>query len=107
MLNYALLGQRISEERKKRKMTQEQLAEEANLTASFVGFLERGAKKPSVESLVSIANVLKIGIDYLLMQQKEIPHPVLEHGIAEALEGVNEKQKEALTLYIISLKEEK
>lgn len=65
-LNYKMIGKRIRRERKKRKLTQEQLAERANISASFMGHIERGTRKMSIETLCEISLVLDCATDELL-----------------------------------------
>jgi transcriptional regulator with XRE-family HTH domain len=65
-VDYKCLGKRIREERNKLRMTQNKLAEAINKSESFVGQIERGDSILSLETLVSIANVLGTNIDLLL-----------------------------------------
>lgn len=65
-MKYRLLGERIKKERLNKKLTQEKLAEMANLSVSFLGQIERGDRKPSLETVVNISNVLDISVDILL-----------------------------------------
>ena len=51
------LGQKIRIERQKRKMSQEKLAELADLNRNFVGMIERGETNLTVKKLENIANV--------------------------------------------------
>ena len=50
-INYPEVGARIRQQREHIGMTQEQLGEACDLSASFVGHIERGSRKLSVESL--------------------------------------------------------
>ena len=52
---YRLLGQRIRAVRKQASLTIEQLAEQASLDTQYVGFIERGQGKPSLDALQRIA----------------------------------------------------
>jgi len=61
-----VLGQRIREARKSRKMTQEQLAEKAEIGTVYLGEIERGKKMPSLNILCKIIDTLDISADYLL-----------------------------------------
>lgn len=54
------IGQRIRELRGLKGLTQEVLAEYANLSVNYVGEIERGDVKASVRSLISIARALKV-----------------------------------------------
>ena len=65
-MDYELLGKRIKELCKSRGLTQEQLAEMANISFAFLGHIERGTRKLSVQTLLSIARALECSTDYLL-----------------------------------------
>lgn len=65
------IGRRIRQERNKQRVTMEKLAELAGLNESYIGQIERGNKNPSLESLISIANVLGVTMDYLLAEVTE------------------------------------
>ena len=56
------LGQKIRIERKKRKMSQEKLAEIAELNRNFIGLVERGETNITVKNLESIANAFNTDI---------------------------------------------
>ena len=59
------LGQKIRVERQKRKMSQEKLAEYAELNRNFVGMVERGETNITVKNLENIANAFEIDIKEL------------------------------------------
>lgn len=63
---YKALGKRIREQRKQSKMTQEALAEKAEISNSFLGHIERGSRKASLDTLVKICNALKVSPSVLL-----------------------------------------
>lgn len=65
-MNYEDLGRRVRECRKKKKMTQEELAEQTGISASFLGHIERGSRVASIETLVALCNALGVKSDYLL-----------------------------------------
>ncbi len=50
------IGNRIRYQRKKRNLSQEELAEMSDLSTSFIGQLERGSKQPTIDSLYKITN---------------------------------------------------
>lgn len=66
-LNYKLVGQRIRTIRKKRGMTQERLAELAEISPQHCSGIETGAAKVSLPALVKIANALNASMDELLL----------------------------------------
>ena len=67
-MDYIALGKRIREERLKLHMTQEQLVEEANLSTSYIGQIERGERSLSLETLIALVNRLGVTVDYLLQE---------------------------------------
>jgi len=66
-MNYKKLGERIRKERLAVGITQEVLSEQAGISVSFLGQVERGERKPSLETVVNIANSLGVTVDFLLM----------------------------------------
>ena len=63
---YAQLGKRIVYLRKKRKMSQLQLAIESEINKNYISDLERGKRNPSLMILNKIAIALKIDMSELL-----------------------------------------
>ena len=59
------LGLKIRVERKKQKMSQEKLAELANLNRNFIGMIERGETNVTVKNLENLANALNLPIQEL------------------------------------------
>lgn len=66
MIDYEALGQRIKAARKKKQLTQQQLAEMADMEPNNLSHIERGISKGSVQALVNIATALGVAIDSLL-----------------------------------------
>jgi len=63
---YKKLGERIRFYRKEKELTIEKLAELAKVSECFMGEVERGRKKPSLDTLADIAKALKIDLHLLL-----------------------------------------
>lgn len=55
-----LLGQRIKELRKSKKITQEELAEKIGIGTSNISYIENGKYAPSIENFEKIAEVLEV-----------------------------------------------
>lgn len=82
---FKYLGPRIREERIKLRLTQEQLAEAAEVNESYIGQVERGEKNPSLETVVSVANSLGVTVDYLLQEEVRVrPNGLLDELMAVA-----------------------
>jgi transcriptional regulator with XRE-family HTH domain len=59
-INYAAIGAQIRRRRRELRLTQEVLAEKADIAPSYLGHVERGTRKPSVETLVHLAEALNV-----------------------------------------------
>ena len=66
-VDYFSIGSRIRYFRTQHNISQEAMAEKCQLSRSHYGYIERGEKAPSLESLIRIANVLEIPSDELLV----------------------------------------
>ncbi len=83
-IDYKSIGKKIKVARKRNNFSQEAFAEKCNISVSFLSNIERGAKKMSLETFISIATALDIITDYLLLDN--IPPsttnltPVLEYA---------------------------
>jgi transcriptional regulator with XRE-family HTH domain len=60
-----LFAERLSQARKQKKISQEELAKALGVHAPIIGRYERGEVKPSVEVAARIADALDISLDYL------------------------------------------
>jgi len=54
----ALVGKRVKSLRKGSRLTQEQLAEKANLHAKYISSLECGRENPTLDVFIKISNAL-------------------------------------------------
>jgi transcriptional regulator with XRE-family HTH domain len=63
---YRVLGEAIRARRKKARLSQEQLAEKADLTRNYIGDIERAEKKITLETLAKIAKALKCRVRDLI-----------------------------------------
>jgi len=59
-------SERLKELRKKANFTQVEVAEKLGISQPAYASWERGAKKPTQENLVKIAQVLNVSVDYLV-----------------------------------------
>jgi transcriptional regulator with XRE-family HTH domain len=86
-MDYQLLGDKIKKERLNRGLTQEELAKKANLSVSFMGQIERGERKLSVDTLVKIGNSLGVSFDYLLQSGQRLKYDTALDELVYILKG--------------------
>lgn len=65
-MDHKAIGRRIKAARERKGLTQEELAEEVDLSPMHVSVIERGVKLPKLETLINIANALDVSADVLL-----------------------------------------
>lgn len=61
-----VFGKRVREIRKERGLSQVELAAKVGIDRSYMGFLERGERNPSLEVIAKIAEALSVTPDELL-----------------------------------------
>lgn len=95
---YEHIGKQVRAERMRRSWTQEQLAEKAEVHLSFIGQLERGAKKPSLRTLKGLAEVFEIKVGDLLDEPSPTtakPYP-MERKFVDLVRGQPLKRQQVL-----------
>ena len=68
-----LLSKNMRDRRAELHLTQEELAEKANVHRSYVGKVERNEHNPNLSSLVALADALDISISQLFQAPAEKP----------------------------------
>lgn len=87
-----VIGARIKEARLKKKLTQEQLAERADIGFYYMGEIERGQKQPSLNVFVQIVEALGVSADSLLKDElSALPH--FNNEISDMLDKLTPKQR--------------
>lgn len=102
-----LIGNRISQARNLRNLTQENLSELTGLSVSAISRIETGHNSTSLKTLSKICNVLDISLDYILYDilsgETRATDPTIS-DIILLLDSLTEEQKvfirDVLNLYI-------
>jgi len=92
-IDYKELGKRIRAERRKQDLTQEKLAEMADISESFMGHIERGGRTLSIETLAKLANALKLNIEYILSGEYSYQPNMLPQEVFDALNKMSSNQR--------------
>lgn len=92
-MDYAALGKRIRDERLMQRLTLEKLAERTDKSINFIGQIERGEGKPSLETLVDIANALGVTVDSLLSDNIKACDNSIDKEISALLHKMNHSGK--------------
>jgi len=84
-----LLGKRIQELRKTKKISQEALAEIIGIEPNNLSRIENGRNYPTPENLAKIASALEISIDKLYLFEHHKNYAEIKQDIILALEDEN------------------
>ncbi len=95
-LDAKIIGKKIRELRKKKKLTQEDLGEASGLDYTSIGAAERGERNLSIKSLLRVADALDADATYFIPSSKKMKVKT-EKGekikqIVDLLEILNEEQ---------------
>jgi transcriptional regulator with XRE-family HTH domain len=76
-------GKRLSEVRKSKKMSQDELAKKLDVHGAVIGRYERDEVKPSIEMAAAIAEALEVSLDYLvgntdLLLEKNVVNKIVD-----------------------------
>ncbi|CAN7779973.1 helix-turn-helix transcriptional regulator [Cupriavidus necator] len=67
----AAFGKALAKLRRERGWTQEFLSFECNLTRNYISLLERGERSPTLNTIASLAEALKVGEEELVKMTLE------------------------------------
>ena len=92
-IDYIEIGSRIRAERRRLDLTQEKLAEMADISVSFMGHIERGGRTLSIETLAKLADALKVSIEYILCGEFNYQPNMLPAEVHDALKQMSGSQR--------------
>jgi len=90
-----LFGERLLSVRKRKKISQDELAKMIGVHAPVIGRYERGEVKPSIEVATKIAESLAVSLDYLVgLSEALIERDVLKRVVD--IQNLSDKDQEHL-----------
>ncbi len=95
-LNLILLGKRIRQFRKKRGLSQSDLASQIQHATTYISYIESGQRCMSLETFVNLANALHVSADELLIDNLERTLVVSNHEFAELLTDSTALERKAM-----------
>lgn len=94
-IDYIAMGQKIRNARIKKCLTQEVLAEKADLSITHISAIENANTGIGLQALVDIANELHVSIDFLLLNSMD-SNLVIESEIKNILSDCSDKEAHVL-----------
>ncbi len=104
-LDYKAIGKRIKIARIKADLTQEKLAEMADISPTHLSNIETGTTRVSLSTIVGIVNALKITSDDLLCDSIIKAKAQFEQDIALVLEDCDEYEIRVIRDMAVAVKE--
>lgn len=94
-MDYYNISDNIRNLRKKKSLTQERLAELANINTTYLGKIERGESSPTIDTLAKIAKALDMSLlDLLYFESENISEIIKNHKVVEVtIEYINTIKK--------------
>ena len=101
-MNQEKIGKFITEKRKENKLTQEQLAEQLNISKNAVSKWERGLNLPDVSIMQDLCKILNITLNELFIGEKILDDKykeVADKNLLSVLENSSFTLKEKIDFY--------
>lgn len=99
-MDFKLIGHRITEQRKKRNLTQAAFSEALGVSEGYVSQIERGIATISLKRLESIANVLQIDIGLLVSNQVSLPGTPINRDVCELIKDWSPQELNTLIAHL-------
>lgn len=90
------IGKRIREFRRKRGMTQEELAERIDITPHYLSALERGIYNIKLDMLIKMLNCLDCSADEVFCDVVSRSRPLAAGRLTEQLEALPAEEQEKI-----------
>jgi transcriptional regulator with XRE-family HTH domain len=101
-----LLGRRIREIRKQRKLTQEELAERAGTDVKYLGGIERGTENPTIAMLEKLAHALSVKSYQIINTEHEIQgEKALRRRINQILEKCDQTELRIIFRLVLAVRD--
>lgn len=90
--NRLLVGKRIRSLRKIRDLSQEELAEKADISSKYLGEIERGRSNLTIDIMEKLSAALEVNVVDLFDSQHESSRAILRQEIQSLIREADEKE---------------
>ena len=104
-VNFKLIGKRVKEVRTEKGISQDDLAERCKTQAQYLSQIENGRKQASLQTLVSVAEVLGVSLNELLSGNQVNNPAEYQRDVLQIFEGCSSYEKRVLFELLRSAKE--
>ena len=106
VLDFKAIGKRVKILRIQKDISQEKLAENSDISVTYLSNIENAHSKASLATFVKLANALNVGVDVFLCDNLNASaRPAFEKDIADILNNCNEYEVRILAHSLRGIKE--
>lgn len=98
-----VLGVRLKDARKQKKLTQEFVAESVNISTDLLRNIENGRNIGSIPTLLNLCNFLEITPDTLFEPLLTVEKPTLDTSLMKYFQSISAEDKELLKQIMIHI----
>lgn len=102
-IDFKRIGRRIKEIRTSKGITQEYVANYANINTSHISNIENNRVKISLTTLVNVCNALDVTVDYVLAEEYNNSSSALEETILQELHLCSNDMKKRILKIVLAL----
>ena len=95
-IDFAYIGKRIKDVRIEKRLTQDYLADYANVNVSHISNIENNKVKISLTLLIKVCNALGVSIDHLLQNEYSNPTSGIETELMHVVKDMPIDKQETL-----------
>lgn len=95
-IDFAYIGKRIKDVRIEKRLTQDYLADYANVNVSHISNIENNKVKISLTLLIKVCNALGVSTDYLLQNEYSNPTSGIETELMHVVKDMPIDKQETL-----------
>ncbi len=105
MIDYASIGYKVKQIRLQKGITQEQLAEAAQVGVTHISHLETGAGTVSLKVFIAILNHLGCSADEILCKEITAARPYVDHWLVDMVADCDRTEVKIISDTVSSLKQ--
>ncbi len=97
------IGRRIQQYRKKKGLTQEQLAEKVGLSTNYISAVERGVNALNLDKLVEVINILECSADEIFADVLNNGYEIKTSLLTEQISKLSKIEQERIFAVVQTL----
>lgn len=107
IVDYSLMGKRLADIRKNKKLTQEALAEQTDLANNYISNIENSRSIPSLETLVKLCGALNVTPNDILLGTSTTSELYMRKELEDKISSLSPKEKRMVYGFISLIQSEK